>query len=157
MSKGCLRRFFPSAEVFGTFCVKKYSKNDKRKIQDNRLRVSNRCNTRAIDLLYNPQGEHTSSPLRSLSSREGIKMCGRDPSALHFVGMTSTRYGPGRADPAPTNNSLPALPYSLFEKRESPGNRLRWRSLLQQRANELFERCKRLVKSNPSLKAKRHR
>ena len=31
MSKGCLRRFFPSAEVFGTFCVKKYSKNDNRK------------------------------------------------------------------------------------------------------------------------------
>ena len=28
MSKGRLRRFFPSAEVFGTFCVKKYSKND---------------------------------------------------------------------------------------------------------------------------------
>ena len=31
MSKGCLRRFFPSAEVFGTFCVKKYSKNDNKK------------------------------------------------------------------------------------------------------------------------------
>ena len=31
MSKGRLRRFFPSAEVFGTFCVKKYSKNDNKK------------------------------------------------------------------------------------------------------------------------------
>ena len=39
MSKGCLRRFFPSAEVFGTFCVKKYSKNDNKGISDNRLRV----------------------------------------------------------------------------------------------------------------------
>ena len=35
---------------------------------------------------------------------------------------------PWRADPAPTNNSLPASPYSLFEKRESPGDRLRWSS-----------------------------
>ena len=31
MSKGRLWRFFPSAEVFGTFCVKKYSKNDNKK------------------------------------------------------------------------------------------------------------------------------
>ena len=28
-------------------------------------------------------------------------------------------------------NSLPASPYSLFEKRESPGDRLRWRSSQQ--------------------------
>ena len=50
MSKGRLWRFFPSAEVFGTFCVKKYSKNDNNK--NTRQQIKGKVNQGIIILLY---------------------------------------------------------------------------------------------------------
>ena len=79
----------------------------------------------------------------TLSSREGIKIYGRVPSALRFVGMTSTLYSPGRADVASNISTPPASPYSNSSSLRTPsrlrrtptpplfieeGDRLRWRS-----------------------------